>query len=178
MRLFVQLDANGAPFKWPLPGTQVRGMAPVNTGFPGDAEAYEEVDLAEFGFETFKPRAMPSFNSTTENCVELPPVKNNGNWIQQWTVVAKTPEEILADKKVKVRETCDLFTFRKALLSRDAEVTAAFQTLAANPRQLMKLRWETQQVLGRNGPLVSFLTAQLLLTEDFLDDLFSTSAGN
>lgn len=95
MRLFIQLE-NGQPKAWPLIGENVRYLAPANVGFPGRAEAYESVDLSEFGFETFAEVDQPAFNQLTHKVADALPVKVAGVWTRQWQLLALSAAEIAA----------------------------------------------------------------------------------
>lgn len=87
MRLFVQLQ-DGAPKAWPLTGENIRYLAPEHVSFPYPPEAYEQIDLSEFGFETFELSDPPSFDPATQRLVEVAPQKAGGVWVQQFTIEA------------------------------------------------------------------------------------------
>lgn len=95
MRLFIQLE-DGQPKTWPLIGANVRYLAPEGVGFPSGADAYEEVDLSEFGFETFAEADQPAFDPLTHKIAETAPIKVHGVWTRQWEVVALTNTEAQA----------------------------------------------------------------------------------
>jgi hypothetical protein len=52
-----------------------------------------DADMAAFGIVTVQPAQMPAVNRLTEKVVEQTPVKVNGAWVQQWSVVPLTPAE-------------------------------------------------------------------------------------
>lgn len=87
MRLFVHL-IDGIPVAWGLTDHSVRLLASENVCFPERSAQYEDVDLSEFGIETFFPTLRPEYDPMTQDCRELPPVLVDGTWRQQWTIVA------------------------------------------------------------------------------------------
>ena len=74
---------------YPYTTAQLRADHP-NVSFPSPLNA---ADLIDFGvFEVF-PTERPAYNPMTHTVVEVAPVSENGLWIQQWAVVALTPEQ-------------------------------------------------------------------------------------
>jgi hypothetical protein len=108
MRLFVKLDVpHGVPVAWGLAPQQVRAMAPrrpVLVMFPKADEQYEEVDLREFGFETFHRQPQPSFDSETHRVTELAPVLEDGQWRQRWQALPLTTDELAAAAATKAEQ--------------------------------------------------------------------------
>lgn len=131
MRLFIQLNADGTPKAWPLIGDNVKYLAPAGTGFPAEAEAYETVDLTEFGFETFVGVAQPAFDALTQRVHEVPPVKVDGQWVRQWEVLALSPGEVAsalstATRALALRIDAEADAIRNAVLGgRTTEYQAA-----------------------------------------------------
>lgn len=122
MRLFIHLK-DGQPHAWPLTGTDVKYLAPEGTGFPSSSEAYEAVDLAEFGFETFAEAAKPVFDAATQKVVDTTPVQIDGVWTRQWSVVNLDASEI--NSKVIAAAAAARLAAIDAVLAADATLATA-----------------------------------------------------
>lgn len=72
-----------------------------DTSFP--ATVTDEL-LSEFSVFPVVPTNPPTYDSVTQNLVELNPALVEGVWVQQWEVIAATPEEIAQRKEQLAQE--------------------------------------------------------------------------
>jgi hypothetical protein len=75
-----------------------------NTSFPGNPS--EEM-LASWNVFPVKDRPAPAFNPATENCNQVNPTLENGEWVMTWQVTPASAEEIakrLERKSAEVRQ--------------------------------------------------------------------------
>jgi len=79
---------------WPYPLYQLRNDFP-NTSFPQPYERTE--DLSDFFVYPVSPTPRPEFNDITHTCEELLPVLSEGVWVQQWSIVPRTPEDVASE---------------------------------------------------------------------------------
>jgi|11_taG_2_1085331.scaffolds.fasta_scaffold08538_3 hypothetical protein len=98
--MYVKLE-NDTPIEWPLAVQRIR-FENKNVSFPADMS---NVNVREYGFAPFQLADPEEYNSQFEEARELPPVENNGVFVQQWEIVQKyTPEEkeaLIAELAVK-----------------------------------------------------------------------------
>lgn len=86
---------NGAVEQYPFYIHTLRLENP-NTSFPNNIEVDFDA-LAEFNVVRVFPTAQPTFNPMTEKVVEsTPAMGEDGRWLQVWTVVDLSPEELVA----------------------------------------------------------------------------------
>lgn len=74
-----------------------------NTSFPRNPS---DEELAYWNVFPVIEHPAPSFNPATENCNQINPTLENGEWVMTWEVTPATQEEIaqrLADKSSEVR---------------------------------------------------------------------------
>lgn len=102
--------------EYPIAADVLRSRFP-NVIFPIPFEAPDGYAPVTFG-------TIPAHDGTTHKVVEVPPVEQGGGWVQQWEVVALTPEEL-------AQRAADTATaLEAARAAKNAEINAA--RLAAN----------------------------------------------
>lgn len=72
---------------------EVRNACP-NISFPA---SITDQMITDAGFEAVM-QVTPTYDPITQSATETAPVKTNGIWTCEWTVVALTPEEVAAKK--------------------------------------------------------------------------------
>jgi len=77
------------PIRWPYSLGQLRADEPSRSfsAAPSDAE------LAHYGVFRVAPLEQPEYDPATHKVVEVEPIKDGGQWLQQWELVELTPEE-------------------------------------------------------------------------------------
>lgn len=85
--------SNGAIDRYPYSQTDLARENP-DTSFP--SSLMSPASLAEWNVYPVQYSPTPSFDPRTEKLVELTPINVGGSWVQQWSVVGLTPEEIQA----------------------------------------------------------------------------------
>lgn len=165
---------NGQPKAWPLLGSNIRYLAPANVSFPSALEAYEEIDLSAFGFETFIEAAQPSFDALTHKAVEATPAKVGGQWTRQWTIVALTQEEITASAKAKVPQIVTARQGMAELIDREllATVQAALDAIPGKAGALARNDFVKAQEWDRSWPLIAQMQQALGWSDQFIDEMF------
>jgi hypothetical protein len=85
MSNLIRLD----PIRWPYSLQQLRQDEPARSfsSSPGDAE------LAEYGVFRVAPLEQPEFDPATHKVVEVQPLEQDGQWVQQWEIVPLTEAE-------------------------------------------------------------------------------------
>jgi hypothetical protein len=118
---------------------------------------------------------QPTFNSATQNCaLQTTPFLSDGEWVIDWIVTDKTPEEIAAELASWRQSTfCTPFQGRMAL----AESNLLTQVEAAinSADQKTKVAWEYALEWKRTSPMIETLATALGLSEIQVDDLFRTA---
>jgi hypothetical protein len=80
---------NGAPTQWPVSELSVRLSMP-NTSLP--QQLTPEL-LNSLGYGVFSYADKPEFDALVQDIQESTPIKQDGTWVQQWTVVEKYSAE-------------------------------------------------------------------------------------
>lgn len=99
---YVKIE-NGTVAKYPVDQEYVRWNS-GNVSFP--AGNIPEHIMAEFNCHPVET-ATVSFDANTKRAVEIDPVNIDGKWVQTWTIVDLTPEEIAqrnADQWAVIRD--------------------------------------------------------------------------
>lgn len=78
------------PNTYPYSIAQLRADNP-QTSFP---QSPSNELLVEFNVFPVAPTAVPAVDPKTHKAVEMPPVKQDGQWVQVWAVLALAPEEV------------------------------------------------------------------------------------
>lgn len=87
--MFFCILNDGQPSQWPLTFDELKKAFPsVSFCLPIDEQALLELEVAVIHSST-----KPSFNPTTHKLQEAAPIFEEGEWKQQWQVVALTSEE-------------------------------------------------------------------------------------
>ena len=87
--IYVMVE-DGVAVQYPMTGTDLRRKKP-NTSFPNCE--LPEATMADFGCYPVDP-APPSFDANTQRAVELIPANIGGRWVQAWSIVDLTQDEI------------------------------------------------------------------------------------
>jgi hypothetical protein len=77
------------PLRWPYSLGQLREDEPAKSFSPAPSDA----ELAHYGCYRVLPQAQPPCDPAAEKVVEVEPIEDDGQWLQQWEVVELTPEE-------------------------------------------------------------------------------------
>lgn len=184
---------NGAIAAYPYPFTQLRRDNP-HTSFP---KAPSDDLLAAWGVYPVTDTPRPEFDPMTQDIAEGDPVLEGETWVRVWTVTDVTPEERarrLADKRATMRLMRGEFAIRAAGMglitpeeaeawaggtSLPASVTNAFAAHIADDMERLAARVDalTASHIHRVNPLILLLQAQLGLSDDSIDALFSGVLG-
>jgi hypothetical protein len=105
-----------------------------------------------------------------------------GWWVTVWTITAKTPEEIEAERKAQVPSEITPRQFRVGLVALLGIAPDTVDTMLdgiedATERTLARIAWEYSIAIERQHPLVTAFAAQLGLTERQVDDYFTAAAA-
>ena len=99
--MYVKVN-NGVAEKYPYTLGQLRKDNP-NVSFP---KVPSLETLAEWNLFPVEVRPQPSFNAANQDCVRSLPVQENGVWVETWSVVQASQEEVsqrLVNKENEVR---------------------------------------------------------------------------
>jgi hypothetical protein len=77
------------PLRWPYSLGQLREDEPTKSFSPSPSTA----ELAHYGCYRVLPQAQPEYDPAAEKVVEVEPIEDDGQWLQQWEVVELTLEE-------------------------------------------------------------------------------------
>jgi len=95
---------NNAPVEWPVHEFQIRS-AMTSVSLP---VRLAPEDVAGLGFEPYATADKPEFDALVQDVQELTPVKQNGTWVQQWSVTEKYSAEqkatVLAEAESKKQQ--------------------------------------------------------------------------
>lgn len=135
----------------------------------------------QFGVVPMLEVAAPGHDPITQSLNQSTPLFVGGQWVQQWEVIALSPEQIAANRKALVPFSVTRRKARQALLLSGITkemVTTALQNIS-DPleRGLAMIEWEDSLEFERDRPLVAAMGALFGLNEEQLDELFIT-AGN
>jgi hypothetical protein len=147
---------NGAVEQYPFYIHTLRLENP-NTSFPNNIEVDFDT-LAEFNVVRVFPTAQPTFNPMAEKVVEsTPAMGEDGRWLQVWTVVDLSPEELVAkveESKTqvvnKVQERLDEFARTHnydGILSAATYATSTIPKFAAEGQYAVVARDQTWAAL-------------------------------
>ncbi len=78
-----------SPTRWPYSLAQLREDEPTRS-FSANPSARE---LAHFDCYRVAPQAKPEHDPATHQAVQVQPVEQDGQWLQQWEIVEMTAEE-------------------------------------------------------------------------------------
>lgn len=169
---------NGAVAKYPYTLDDLRIDYP-NTTLPTN---WTDELLALVGMVRVIVTGAPEHDHKTHYAVEAEPIfsEDRSRWEQTWKLVAKTEEDIEADRKADVPSVVSMRQGRLAMLSTpyaggtllDVIESMLASIPDASQQRAAKIDWEYAQEIRRDFPLVQQLTAQLGLTERQIDDLF------
>jgi hypothetical protein len=77
------------PIRWPYSLAQLRIDEPTYSFSPAPSDR----EYAEFDCYRKQPQAQPEFDPATHKVVEVQPVEQAGQWVQQWEIVELTEAE-------------------------------------------------------------------------------------
>lgn len=132
----------------------------------GRADLFRVVPLVEVDPPPFDPQLQKCYRDGCE--------KIDGIWHFKWTVLQLTPEELDAQRKLKVPKQVSPRQIRQAL--NRASLRSQVELAVASGDQDIKDWWEFSTQVERNHPMVIAMAEALSITELELDDLF-TLAG-
>ena len=143
------------------------------TLFPADfADDFED-------YAPVQPVDPPEHDATTHKVVKAVPVKQDGQWVQAWEVVALTPEEMESARRVLVPPAVTMRQARLALLGAGllAGVDAAINGLPSPQKEAARIEWEYAAEVQRSSGLVPMMVVALGLDDAALDALFIEADG-
>lgn len=165
------LIKNGEVIQFPYAVAQLKRDNP-QTSFPKNLTP--EL-LATFNVFLVKPTEQPAYDPLTQRVEEGTPVNEAGEWVQAWSVVPLSTEELEA----RVPRSVTMRQGRLALLQAGylAQVDAAIQAIE-DPIQkaAAEIEWEYAQTIDRDSTFTQTLAAQLGLTNSELRDLFTLAS--
>jgi len=77
------------PLRWPYSLAQLRVDEPTKSFSPAPSTA----ELAHYGCYRVLPQAQPEYDPAAEKVVEVAPIEDGGQWLQQWELVPLTEAE-------------------------------------------------------------------------------------
>lgn len=137
-------------------------------GFAADFEDYAAVQQVD----------QPAHDPTTHKVVGLPPVETDGVWLQQWSVVPLTQQEIDDARRAQVPQSCTAAQGERALFDlrgiTDADVLAAIDQIPdADNRYRASSAYQRATEWRRDSETTQTLAAILSLSESDMDELFT-----
>ena len=137
-------------------------------GFAEDFKDYAAVQQVD----------QPAHDPTTHKVVGLPPVEVDGVWLQQWSVVPLTQQEIDDARRARVPQSCTAAQGERALFDlrsiTDADVLAAIDQIPdADNRYRARSAYQRATEWRRDSETTQTLAAILALSESDMDDLFT-----
>lgn len=78
-----------SPIRWPYSLGQLRADEPSRSFSPAPSDR----ELAVYNCYRVMTQPQPEYDSAAEKAVEVQPVEQGGQWLQQWQVVPLTPAE-------------------------------------------------------------------------------------
>lgn len=151
---------------------QLRSDNP-NTSFP--ASPSNDL-LAGYSVYPLNATPQPLFDPLTQKVVETAPTQLDGAWVQTWSVVAMTSDEIdamRATMEVSMRQA-RLALLQEGLLS---QIEAAIAALPDGQREQAQIEWDYGSNVQRISPWVVQLTAALGMTPAEADQLFALAGS-
>lgn len=117
---------------------------------------------------------QPSYDYMTQNLNLIDPVKNNTDWVQQWSVTTATPEEQATRLAAWRANTSCTPLQGKIELNNENLLTQAESAVAAADKNT-QLAWANAIIWYRTSPMIETLGTQLGLTPTDLDNLFKAA---
>ena len=114
----------GATTTWPYSISQLRTDEPSRSF----SRAPSAVDLAAYDVYPVVEADKPAYDPTTQKVVEVEPVLVDGDWIQQWEVVAMTAEE--QEAYYRATNPPEWIAFQDALPAEIDQLLAAIQPVS------------------------------------------------
>lgn len=131
--------------------------------------------LAQYNVFSVVPNTQPEIDPMAQRIEEATPVLIDGNWLQVWSVIDFTPEEI--EQRLQERRESMIVSPRQArlaLLSVDklADVEAAIAALDEPTKSQVTIEWKHATTIERLSPWVVSMTGALGMSEAETDALF------
>jgi len=144
-----------------------------NTSFP--ASGPDEDFLTQNGYA--KVSVFREHDRATHKLVPSEPVYE-APFVYTVSVVAKTAEDLEAERRAGIPQSITPRQARLALLAEDLldAVESAFAKLPEQQRKAAQIEWQHASAIERNSPLVSQFGPLLGLTEAQIDELFVSGA--
>lgn len=153
--------------KYPLSFMDIRKMFP-NVSFGANTS---NEDLLQFNVVKVLTGIQPTYDPITQEISLTDPIKIEGNWIEQWQINQRSPEEI-ANQRSGL--TCSPRQARLAL--QQAGLLTAVTDWISSADNTTKIEWEFALEIRRDWPPITLCATYLGLTEEQLDDLFILAA--
>lgn len=103
------------------------------------------------------------------------PTKQDGVWVQHWTITDLTPEEH-DTLMVAYRQNLNCSPLQGKIELENRGLLDAAETAVAAADKITKLAWANATIWQRTSPMIESLGAGLNLTPDDLDSLFVAAA--
>lgn len=145
------------------------------TAFALEADGKAE----QFRVFPFYSVAEPAYDKTTQSLNERPPLLVDGQWVQQWSVIPLSSEQIEENYKAGIPTSVTMRQARLALLGAGllASVDAAIDSLHSPQKESARIEWEYATEVQRSSGLVPMMGAALGLDDAALDALFIEAEG-
>lgn len=142
------------------------------TSFPRNPS---ETLLAQYNVFSVVLTPQPEINPMAQRIEEATPVLFEGDWLQVWSVIDLTPEEIA--QRLQERREAMIVSPRQARLAlfsvdKLADVDAAIAALDEPTKSQVTIEWEYATTIERLSPWVIAMTGALGMSEAETDALF------
>lgn len=153
--------------KYPLSFMDIRKMFP-NVSFGANTS---NEDLLQFNVVKVLTGTQPSYDPMTQELSLSDPINVEGNWIEQWQINQRSPEEISNQRSGL---TCTPRQARLAL--QQAGLLTAVTDWISSADNTTQIEWEFALEIRRDWPPITLCATYLGLSEEQLDDLFILAA--
>lgn len=98
--MFIKIE-NNVVVEWPI--SSIYSRFP-HTSFP---VPLTDADLAPLGYATVVEAHVPDYDRVTHTAIPVTPTLIDGRWTQQWQIVDREPDEVLASQAGAARAKRD-----------------------------------------------------------------------
>jgi len=164
--------------KWSLEWSDVVNALPNSGLSHAIGELVELAGSPAHGF-AIVVQVAPVYDPATQIATEVQPVQIGGVWTQQWTIAARSAQDIAAAYQATIPQSVTMRQARLALLNAGLLTTVnnAVATVAGAAGDAARIEWEFSSEVFRHRPLVVSLGTSLGLTDAQLDALFVAAAA-
>lgn len=150
---------------------QLKERFPLTLFPEGFAEPFED-------FAPVQPIDPPEHDPATHKVIALPPVEVDGAWLQQWSVVPLTQQEIDDARRAAVPQSCTPAQGLVALYAvkgiTEDDLNAAIEQIADQTlRYTVRIAFARATEWRRSSPAMQQMAEMLSLTEADLEALFA-----